>query len=288
MWKSLDWKDYELLDCADGQRLERWGSYLLVRPDPQAVWQTPQRHPGWKRFDARYHRSERGGGHWENLRLPENWTIQYKNLTFNIKPMSFKHTGVFPEQATNWDFAADRIADRIAAGKPARVLNLFAYTGAATINAAAAGAQVCHVDAARGMVQWAKENAKSSGLENAPVRWIVDDCMQFVARELRRGHQYDAIIMDPPSYGRGPGGQIWKIENDLYPLVRETMKLLSDDPDFFLISSYSTGLSPSVMGYIMGACNTRRRAEIDCQELGLRVKETGFYLPCGASARMVW
>ncbi len=288
MWKSLDWKDYELLDCADGERLERWGSYLLVRPDPQAVWQTSRRHPGWKRFDARYHRSERGGGHWENLRLPENWTIQYKNLTFNIKPMSFKHTGVFPEQASNWDFAAARIAARIAAGKPARILNLFAYTGAATINAAAAGAQVCHVDAARGMVQWARENAKSSGLENAPVRWIVDDCMQFVARELRRGHRYDAVIMDPPSYGRGPGGQVWKIENDLYPLVRETMKLLSEDPDFFLISSYSTGLSPSVMGYIMGTCNTRGLAEIECQELGLRVKETGFNLPCGASARMVW
>ena len=288
MWKSLDWKDYELLDCADGERLERWGSYLLVRPDPQAVWQTSRRHPGWKRFDARYHRSERGGGHWENLRLPENWTIQYKNLTFNIKPMSFKHTGVFPEQASNWDFAAARIAARIAAGKPARILNLFAYTGAATINAAAAGAQVCHVDAARGMVQWARENAKSSGLENAPVRWIVDDCMQFVARELRRGHRYDAVIMDPPSYGRGPVGQVWKIENDLYPLVRETMKLLSEDPDFFLISSYSTGLSPSVMGYIMGTCNTRGLAEIECQELGLRVKETGFNLPCGASARMVW
>lgn len=288
MWKSLDWKDYELLDCSDGERLERWGTYLLVRPDPQAVWQTPRRHAGWKRFDARYHRSERGGGSWENLRLPESWTIQYKNLTFNIKPMSFKHTGVFPEQASNWDFAAARITARTAAGKPERVLNLFAYTGAATINAAAAGAAVCHVDAARGMVQWARENAKSSGLENAPVRWIVDDCMQFVARELRRGHRYDAIIMDPPSYGRGPGGQVWKIENDLYPLVRETMKLLSDDPDFLLISSYSTGLSPSVMGYIMGACNPRGRAEIDCQELGLRVKENGFYLPCGASARMVW
>ncbi len=288
MWKSLDWKDYDLLDCSAGERLERWGRYILVRPDPQAVWQTPRKNVGWKRFDARYHRSDRGGGSWENLRLPDIWTIQYKNLTFNIKPMSFKHTGVFPEQASNWDFAAARIGARIAAGKPARVLNLFAYTGAATINAAAAGAQVCHVDAARGMVQWARENAKSSGLESTPIRWIVDDCMQFVARELRRGHRYDAIIMDPPSYGRGPGGQVWKIENDLYPLVRETMQLLSDDPDFMLISSYSTGLSPSVMGYIMGACNVRGRAEIDCQELGLRVKETGFYLPCGASARMVW
>lgn len=288
MWKSLDWKDYELLDCSNGERLERWGSYTLVRPDPQAIWNTPRKNAGWKQFDARYHRSDRGGGSWENKHLPENWTIRYKNLTFNIKPMSFKHTGVFPEQAANWDFAAERIRARIAAGKSMNVLNLFAYTGAATINAAAAGAKVCHVDAARGMVQWGRENAKSSGLENAPIRWIVDDCMQFVAREQRRGHVYDAIIMDPPSYGRGPTGQIWKIENDLWPLVRETMKLLSDDPDFMLISSYSTGLSPSVMGYIMGACNTHKKAAIECQELGLPVRETGFYLPCGASARMTW
>ena len=288
MWKSLDWKDYTLLDCGAGERLERWGKYILVRPDPQAVWQTPRKNPGWTRFDARYHRSDRGGGSWENLRLPESWTIKYKKLTFNIKPMSFKHTGVFPEQAANWDFAAGRISRRIAAGKSESVLNLFAYTGAATINAAAEGASVVHVDAAKGMIQWARENAKSSGLESAPIRWIVDDCMQFVLREPRRGRRYDAIIMDPPSYGRGPNGQVWKIEDDLYGLVRETMKLLSDDPDFCLISSYSTGLSPSVMGYIMGACNPRGKAQIDCQELGLRVEETGFYLPCGASARMTW
>ena len=288
MWKSLDWKDYALLDCGGGERLERWGKYTLVRPDPQAVWQTPRKNPGWTHFDARYHRSDRGGGSWENLRLPENWTIKYKNLTFNIKPMSFKYTGVFPEQAANWDFAAARIAKRVSQGRSASVLNLFAYTGAATINAAAAGASVVHVDAAKGMVQWARENAKSSGLEDKPVRWIVDDCMQFVLREQRRGHRYDAIIMDPPSYGRGPTGQVWKIEDDLHGLVCETMKLLSDDPDFVLISSYSTGLSPSVAGYILGVCNERGKAQIECEELGLPVKETGFYLPCGATARMTW
>ena len=288
MWKSLDWKDYELIDCSDGERLERWGSYILVRPDPQAVWQTPRKNPAWNSFDARYHRSDKGGGAWENIRLPASWTIAYRELTFNIKPMSFKHTGVFPEQATNWDFAAERIRSRIRSGRSAAVLNLFAYTGAATISAAAAGASVCHVDAARGMVSWARENAKSSGLEDAPIRWIVDDCMQFVLREQRRGHRYDAIIMDPPSYGRGPTGQVWKIEDDLYPLVRETMKLLSDDPDFVLMSSYSTGLSPSVMGYVMGVCNTRGKASIECRELGLRASQTGLYLPCGASARMTW
>lgn len=288
MWTSENWHDYELLDTSGGERLERWGNYILVRPDPQVIWPTPRKNPGWRNFDARYIRSNKGGGQWENVRLPDAWQIRYRELCFNIKPMSFKHTGVFPEQAANWDFAAARIRARVREKRPVRVLNLFAYTGAATVNAAAAGAEVCHVDAARGMVAWARENAKSSGLENAPVRWLVDDCAAFVARELRRGHRYDAIIMDPPSYGRGPTGQVWKIEDDLYGLVEMTLKLLSDDPCFVLMSSYSTGLSPSVMGYVLAACNPRGRAEIDCEELGLPVSSTGYLLPCGASARMIW
>lgn len=288
MWISRDWQDYELLDCSGGERLERWGRYYLVRPDPQAIWQTPRRDREWRAFDARYIRSNKGGGSWENINLPENWQIGYHGLCFNIKPMSFKHTGVFPEQAANWDFTAERIRSRIKAKKPARVLNLFAYTGAATISAAAAGAEVCHVDAARGMVAWARENAKSSGLESAPIRWIVDDCEGFVQRELRRGRRYDAIIMDPPSYGRGPTGQVWKIEEDLYKFTALVMQLLSDEPDFVLMSSYSTGLSPSVMGYILGSCNGRGPAEINCEELGLPVRASGYCLPCGASARMTW
>jgi 23S rRNA (cytosine1962-C5)-methyltransferase len=287
MWLSDKWKDYELLDASDGERLERWGGYTLVRPDPQAIWHTP-RGAAWRGYDARYVRSATGGGAWENKTLPGAWTVGYNNLTFNIKPMAFKHTGVFPEQAANWDFAANIIKKRVAAGQSVRVLNLFAYTGAATVNAALAGAEVCHVDAARGMVSWAKENAKSSGAENAPIRWIVDDCAAFVARELRRGHSYDAIIMDPPSYGRGPTGQIWKIEDDLYGFTELCMKLLTPNPAFVLVSSYSTGLSPSVIGYILSATNPRGKARVQCEELGLPVSSSKLALPCGASARMVW
>ena len=216
MWVSDGWKDYELLDCGGGERLERWGKFTLVRPDPQAIWRPEGRHPGWNRYDARYQRSSTGGGRWVKKALPERWTLGYKELTFNIKPMNFKHTGLFPEQAANWDFAMERIRS---AGRPVNVLNLFAYTGGATVACAAAGASVCHVDAAKGMVSWARENAASSGLTDAPIRWIVDDCGKFVEREIRRGRTYDAIIMDPPSYGRGPTGEVWKLEESLYPFV---------------------------------------------------------------------
>ena len=241
MWISDGWKDYELLDCGGGERLERWGKYTLVRPDPQAIWRPEGRHPGWRKHDARYQRSSTGGGQWVKKELPERWTLGYKGLTFNIKPMNFKHTGLFPEQAANWDFAMERIRS---AGRPINVLNLFAYTGGATVACAAAGASVCHVDAARGMVSWARENAKSSGLEDAPIRWIVDDCGKFVEREIRRGRRYDAVIMDPPSYGRGPSGEIWKLEENLFPFVELVTQVLSDQPLFFLINSYTTGLAP--------------------------------------------
>lgn len=285
-WVSSGWKDYALLDCSGGERLERWGKYLLVRPDPQAIWNTPKKHPGWKRPDAVYHRSGTGGGHWENRSLPAEWSIGYRELTFRIKPMNFKHTGVFPEQAANWDFAAERIRRRKAAGKPCRVLNLFAYTGAATIAAASAGAEVCHVDAAKGMVAWAKENAAASNLSDRPIRWIVDDCSAFVEREIRRGRRYDAIIMDPPSYGRGPTGQIWKMENDLYDFVKLAMGVLSDDPEFVILSAYTAGLNPGVAGYTLGVtAGEKFGGRVDCRELGLPVETTGLALPCGCSAR---
>ena len=248
MWISDQWKDYEVLDTSDGEKLERWGRYILVRPDPQVIWQTSRTDPRWRRYDARYLRSASGGGHWTEHHLPGRWQIGYGPLVFNVKPMNFKHTGVFPEQAANWDYIMDSIRG---AGREIRVLNLFAYTGGATIAAAAAGASVCHVDAAKGMVAWAKENARSSGLGDAPIRWIVDDCAKFVEREIRRGRQYDAIIMDPPSYGRGPSGEIWKLEQNLYPFVELTSKVLSDHPLFVIINSYTTGLAPSVLGYIM-------------------------------------
>ena len=227
MWLSDKWTDYELIDCGRGEKLERWGDQLLVRPDPQAIWNTSRSHPGWKKNAGRYARSSTGGGQWQNRSMPERWTVAYGGLTFNIKPMNFKHTGLFPEQAANWDFAMEHIRN---AGRPVNVLNLFAYTGGATVACAAAGASVCHVDAARGMVQWARENAKSSRLEDAPIRWIVDDCAKFVEREIRRGRKYDAIIMDPPSYGRGPTGEVWKLEENLYPFVELVSGVLSDDP----------------------------------------------------------
>lgn len=283
MWIADQWKDYEVLDTSAGEKLERWGKYILVRPDPQVIWNTPKEDPCWRKFDARYNRSSTGGGKWSNLRLPERWQVRYKELTFNVKPMNFKHTGVFPEQAANWDFIMKTIR---AAGRPISVLNLFAYTGGATLAAAAAGASVCHVDAAKGMVAWAKENAKSSGLEEAPIRWIVDDCGKFVERELRRGRRYDAVIMDPPSYGRGPSGEIWKLEENLYPFVEMVAKVLSDEPLFMIINSYTTGLAPSVLGYIMDTLVTKKYGgHTECGELGLPVRDTGLVLPCGSTGR---
>ena len=285
MWIADGWNDYEVIDCSEGEKLERWGDYLLVRPDPQVIWNTPKTHRGWKKMNGHYHRSSKGGGEWEFFDLPEQWSIHYKELTFNLKPFSFKHTGLFPEQAANWDYVDGLIRK---SDKPVRVLNLFAYTGGATLAAAAAGASVCHVDASKGMTQWAKENAAASGLADRPIRWIVDDCKKFVEREIRRGHKYDGIIMDPPSYGRGPTGQVWKIENDIADFIQLTSQLLSDDPLFLLVNSYSTGLAPAVMGYILGTTIASRfGGHIDCQELGLPVKSTGYALPCGNTARWV-
>ena len=283
MWISERWKDYELIDCGGGEKLERWGKYILVRPDPQAIWNTPRTDPRWRRPDARYARSATGGGQWAKKDVPERWTVDYGELTFNIKPMNFKHTGLFPEQAANWDFCQKAIRS---AGRPINVLNLFAYTGGATVACAAAGASVCHVDAAKGMVAWAKENAKSSGLEDWPIRYIVDDCGKFAEREIRRGRTYDGIIMDPPSYGRGPSGEIWKLEENLWPFVEMVSKLLSDEPLFFLINSYTTGLAPSVLTYILETLVTKRYGgHTESQELGLAVSSNGLALPCGATGR---
>ena len=278
------WKDYELLDASGGERLERWGDITLIRPDPQIIWNTPRRHPLWNKADARYHRSKSGGGSWDMRRqLPESWNIKYDDLTFAVKPMGFKHTGLFPEQAVNWDWMRSRIA---AAGRPIRVLNLFAYTGGATLACLAAGAQVCHVDASKGMTAWAKSNAAASSLPADRQRWIVDDCGKFVAREVRRNSRYDAIIMDPPSYGRGPGGEVWKLEEQIYELVGNVAQVLSDDPLFFIINSYTTGLSPSVMHYILASQLGSRcaGAHIFADEIGLPVTQTGLALPCGATA----
>ena len=283
MWLADGWKDYELLDCSGGEKLERWGKYTLVRPDPQAIWQTPRRHPLWQKPHARYRRSETGGGGWNRHNLPASWEIRYRELTFKVKPMSFKHTGLFPEQAVNWDWAMEKIRN---AGRPIQVLNLFAYTGAATVAALAAGASVCHVDAAKGMVAWAKENAAASDVADRPVRWIVDDCAKFVEREIRRGRRYDAIIMDPPSYGRGPDGEIWKLEQNLWPFVQLTAGVLSDNPLFVLINAYTTGLSASSLTYIAQSVFGRQfggRAQAD--ELGLPVTDSGLALPCGAACR---
>ncbi len=283
MWIADGWKEYELLDCGSGEKLERWGDKLLVRPDPQAIWNTPRHHHGWKRPDGRYLRSSAGGGSWEKGRLPGQWQVRYKNLTFQVKPMNFKHTGLFPEQAVNWEFAQEQIKRT---GRPVSVLNLFAYTGAASVACAAAGASVCHVDAAKGMVQWARENARASGLEEAPIRWIVDDCAKFVEREIRRGRRYDAIIMDPPSYGRGPTGEVWKLEDNLYPFVELCAGVLSDEPLFIIINSYTTGLAPSVLTYILETVVSRKfGGRTVSDEIGLPVSETGLVLPCGATGR---
>ena len=283
MWCSDKWKDYELLDCSRGEKLERWGRQLLVRPDPQAIWLTPRTHPGWKDNAGRYARSSTGGGQWFNRSMPQRWTVSYRDLTFHVKPMSFKHTGLFPEQAANWDWARERIKN---AGRPIHVLNLFAYTGGATVACAAAGASVCHVDAAKGMVQWARENAQASGLEQAPIRWIVDDCAKFVEREIRRGRRYDAVIMDPPSYGRGPTGEVWKLEDNLYPFVELVSGVLSDEPLFLLLNSYTTGLAPSVLTYILQSLIAKKfGGHTVSDELGLPVTQSGLILPCGATGR---
>ena len=289
MWIANNWTDYEVLDCSNGEKLERWGDYILVRPDPQVIWDTPKTLKGWKKMNGHYHRSSRGGGEWEFFNLPEQWTINYKSLTFNLKPFSFKHTGLFPEQATNWDWFSDLISKEKTKrdnDNPVKVLNLFAYTGGATLAAAAAGANVTHVDASKGMVNWAKENAVSSGLKDAPIRWLVDDCVKFVEREIRRGNKYDAIIMDPPSYGRGPKGEIWKIEDSIHSFVKLCTQILSDKPLFFLINSYTTGLAPSVLTYMIEIeVGKKFGGHVESQEIGLPVSSNGLVLPCGASGR---
>ena len=283
MWVSDNWRDYELIDCSGGERLERWGSYTLVRPDPQAIWKTPRRDPRWKKCDGVYIRSDSGGGAWDKRSLPASWQVDYGVLRFHVKPMNFKHTGLFPEQAVNWDYIMRMITK---AGRPVSVLNLFAYTGGATVAALRAGASVCHVDAAKGMVAWAKENAAASGVADRPVRWIVDDCGKFVEREIRRGRRYDAVIMDPPSYGRGPGGEVWKLEDGLWDFVSLCSGVLSDDPLFVLINAYTTGLSPSVLTYISESILTKKfGGRSESQELGLQVTAGGLYLPCGAACR---
>lgn len=282
---TSDWKDYELLDCSSGERLERWGNVTLIRPDPQVIWKTPKKHPAWRRADAVYHRSSSGGGNWEiKNKIPSFWSVGYGDLNFNVKTMGFKHTGIFPEQAVNWDYTAKLIKN---AGRPVKVLNLFAYTGGATVACLKAGAEVVHVDASKGMVQWAKENAVASGVADRKVRWIVDDCVKFVQREIRRGNKYDIIIMDPPSYGRGPGGEIWKLENEVYSFVELCSQVLSDNPIMVLINSYTTGLSPAVMQYILGALIKPKFGGVaESDEIGLPVTQTGMILPCGASA--IW
>ena len=283
MWCAENWKDYELIDTSEGERLERWGKYILVRPDPQIVWKNDNKSPLWKKADATYKRSSKGGGAWADNRLPSQWKIGYKELEFIIRPTGFKHTGLFPEQAANWDWFSELIKN---SGRKIKVLNLFAYTGGATVAAAKAGASVCHVDAAKGMVAQAKENAALSGLSDAPIRYIVDDCKKFVEREIKRGNKYDGIIMDPPSYGRGPSGEVWKLEDSIDEFVGLVSKVLSDEPLFFLINSYTTGLSPLTMSYILDLkVKSRYGGKIESGELGLRVTQTGAPLPCGASSR---
>ena len=286
MWIADKWQDYRIIDTSGGEKLEIWKKYSLIRPDPQVIWNTEKKNPLWKSADASYRRSNSGGGAWNKNRLPESWTVKYGALEFLIKPMGFKHTGLFPEQATNWDWFSKLIKE---AARPIKVLNLFAYTGGATVAAASAGASVCHVDAAKGMVAQAKENARLSGLSDAPIRYIVDDCKKFVEREIRRGNKYDGVIMDPPSYGRGPTGEVWKIEENIDDFVQLVSGVLSDNPLFFLLNSYTTGLSASTMKYIT---DTRllsiRRGVSEADEIGLPVESTGFVLPCGSSVRVTF
>ena len=279
------WTDYELLDTSAGERLERWGDLILIRPDPQIIWDTPKKNPLWRGAHAVYHRSSTGGGAWQELRkVPKVWSISYKNLRFNLKTMGFKHTGIFPEQAVNWDFVAEKIKS---ASRPLKVLNLFGYTGAATLSAASAGASVCHVDASKGMVAWARENAAMSSLAQRPIRWIVDDCVKFVQREIRRGNKYDGIIMDPPSYGRGPGGEVWKLESELFPLVNLCAQILSEEASFLLLNSYTTGLSPAVMECLLSVTLKKNfGGEVSAEEIGLPVTEKKIVFPCGSTA--IW
>ena len=280
MWTADQWKDYEVLDTSGGEKLERWGDYILVRPDPQVLWNTPKKLREWKHPNGHYHRSRKGGGQWVILII---FLRLLKDLKFHLQPFSFKHTGLFPEQAVNWDWFSEKIRS---AGRPVKVLNLFAYTGGATLAAAAAGASVTHVDASKGMVNWAKENAQLSGLREKPIRWLVDDCVKFVEREIRRGNHYDGIIMDPPSYGRGPKGEIWKIEEKIYPFIQLCTRILSDDPLFFLINSYTTGLQPAVLTYMLETEVGRKfGGRVISDEIGLPVSSNGLVLPCGASGR---
>lgn len=285
MRASLQWKDYELIDCSCGERLERWGQHILIRPDPQVIWKTPKRSPMWKNADARYIRSNTGGGRWEVYKkLPDRWEISYKDLSFNIKTMGFKHTGLFPEQAVNWELIREIIRN---AGRPVKVLNLFAYTGGATIAALAENAQTVHVDASKGMVSWAKENAVSSSLADRSVRWLVDDCIKFVQREIRRGNKYDIIIMDPPSYGRGPGGEVWKLEDSVYDFVELCSQVVSDNAIALFLNSYTTGLSSAVMEYILSAVMCPKfGGSVTGDEIGLKATSSGLILPCGATA--IW
>ena len=281
---SYDWKDYKILDMADGQKLEKWGDVILSRPDPQIIWKSKSYPEKWKNINATYHRSKTGGGSWEfTKKMPQQWQIKYKELTFNIKPMGFKHTGIFPEQAVNWDWMIEKIRN---AKRDIKVLNLFAYTGGATVACSYAGASVCHVDSSKGMVAWAKDNIKSSGLEERPVRYIVDDVVKFVNREIRRGNKYDAIIMDPPSYGRGANGEVWQFENNIYDLVELCAKVLSDNPLFFLINSYTTGISSKVLEDILNlTINKEYNGKVTSGEIGLPMEDSKLVLPCGIYGR---
>ncbi len=283
--REAKWQEYELIDTSDGERLERWGDKILIRPDPQIIWKTEKKDPLWRKAHARYHRSKTGGGNWEVYKkLPDVWYVSYNDIVFGVKPMGFKHTGIFPEQAANWEFVADRIKN---ADRQLNVLNLFAYTGGATLACLNAGAKVCHVDASKGMVQWAKENAALSKLSDRPVRWIVDDCVKFVQREIRRGNKYDGIIMDPPSYGRGPNGEVWKLGEQLFPLIELCSQVMSDNAEFFILNSYTTGLSSGVMQYVLGVTlKNHFGGEVSADEIGLRTTKTGLVLPCGSTA--IW
>ena len=299
MWTADNWKDYEVLDTSSGEKLERWGNYYLLRPDPQVLWNTEKRIPQWQQINAHYHRSSKGGGEWEFFNLPQQWSINYnlqsihKKLTFNLKPFSFKHTGLFPEQAANWEWFTGLIDKKIKQNQEEgystesiKVLNLFAYTGGATLAAAAAGAHVTHVDASKGMVGWAKENARSSGIDELKTRWLVDDCQKLVEREIRRGNKYDGIIMDPPSYGRGPKGEIWKIEDNIFELIKLCSQLLKKDALFFLVNSYTTGLQPAVLTYMLSTVLLPTYGgRVSSGEVGLPVKSNGLILPCGAAGR---
>ncbi len=280
---ARDWKDYEILDMANGEKLEVWKNVCLIRPDPQIIWQDKTYPELWKTAHARYHRSNSGGGGWKmEKKIPQNWRVHYKELTFNIKPMGFKHTGLFPEQAVNWDWMIQKIKQE---NRPIKVLNLFAYTGGATVACLSAGASVCHVDSSKGMTDWAKENVKSSGLSDKPVRFLIDDVVKFVQREIRRGNQYDAIIMDPPSYGRGKNGEVWQFENQIANLVELCEKVLSDNPLFFLINSYTTGISSKVLENILRLKLKRNKGKITSGEVGLPMKNSDLVLPCGIFGR---